>query len=230
MPDTRIAAVIWREIGNRQRILNLGAGVGAYEPSDRDVVALEPSQVMISQRPANAAPVVQGRAECLPFKDNAFDVALAILTIHHWLDIEKGLHEAIRVAQKRLILLTWIGFVENFWLTDYLPQMKEIDEPLFPSIAGLEKILGPVRVLPIPIPHDCQDGFLCAYWRRPHLYLDKGVRSAISTFARITDISAGLQRLKEDLESDQWHKQYEYLLNKESMDFGYRLVVARCGS
>lgn len=226
MPDTRIAAAIWREIGNRQRILNLGAGVGAYEPSDRDVVALEPSQVMISQRPANAAPVVQGRAECLPFKDNAFDVALAILTIHHWLDIEKGLHEAIRVAQKRLILLTWIGFVENFWLTDYLPQIKEIDEPLFPSIAGLEKILDPVRVLPIPIPHDCTDGFLCAYWRRPHFYLDETARSAISTFSRIQNIHGGLQRLEKDLESGLWQQRYQYLLNKEQMDFGYRLVVS----
>ena len=160
-PDTRIEAAILREIGDLQRILNLGAGVGAYEPSDRDVVALEPSRVMISQRSRNSAPVVQGQAERLPFKDNAFEICMAILTIHHWSDIEKGLREALRVAQKRVILLTWIGFVEDFWLVDYLPQIKEIDEGLFLSVAQLKQILGPVRVIPIPIPHDCSDGFLC---------------------------------------------------------------------
>ena len=209
-----------------QRILNLGAGIGAYEPADRDVVALEPSQVMISQRPAKGPPVVQGQAENLPFKDNAFDIAMAILTIHHWVDIEKGIHEALRVARKRIVLLTWIGFVEDFWLTDYLPQIKDVDEPLFPSIEQLEEILGAVRVLSIPIPHDCTDGFLCAYWRRPYFYLEKTARSAISTFSRIKDIGEGLQRLKKDLESGLWHKRYQYLLDKESMDFGYRIVVS----
>jgi SAM-dependent methyltransferase len=229
-PDATIAAAILRAISDRQKILNIGAGVGAYEPENLNVVALEPSHVMISQRPDNGSAVVQGQAELLPFKDNTFDCVTAILTIHHWADIENGLGEALRVATKQLILLTWIGFVEHFWLVDYLPQIKETDERLFSSIEQLEEIIGPVRVIAIPILHDCQDGFLCAYWRRPHLYLDKGVRSAISTFARITDIRAGLQRLKEDLESGQWHEQYQYLLNKESMDFGYRLVVARCGS
>lgn len=224
-PDTRIATAILREIGDRQRILNLGAGVGAYEPSDRNVVALEPSAVMISQRPANSTQLIRGKAESLPFKDKSFDIVLAILTIHHWSDMEKGLHEALRVAKKGLVLLTWIGFVEDFWLVDYLPQIKEIDDQLFPSIAELEKILGPVRVVPIPIPHDCTDGFLCAYWRRPHFYLDETARSAISTFARIKNIQAGLRRLEKDLESGLWQNRYRHLLNKESMDFGYRLVI-----
>ena len=225
-PDKRIAAAIFKEVGSLQRILNLGAGIGAYEPEDRDVVALEPSQVMISQRTANGPAAVQGQAESLPFKDNTFDIAMAILTIHHWVDIKKGLHEALRVARNRLVLLTWVGFVEDFWLTDYLPQIKDIDEPLFPSIEQLEKILGAVRVLSLPIPYDCTDGFLCAYWRRPHLYLNKAARSAISTFSRIKDIREGLQNLEKDLKSGLWHKRYQCLLNKESMDFGYRIVVS----
>ena len=225
-PDSRIAAAILRAIGDRQKILNLGAGVGAYEPLDRDVVALEPSRVMILQRPRNSAPVVQGQAETLPFKDNAFEMSMAVLTVHHWSDTEKGLLEALRVSQKRVLLLTWIGFVEDFWLVDYLPQIKQIDEGLFYSVAQLEQILGPVRVIPIAIPHDCTDGFLCAYWRRPHLYLEAPVRSAISTFSRLTDFSDGLYRLRQDLKSGRWHKRYHYLLNKESMDFGYRIVVS----
>jgi SAM-dependent methyltransferase len=228
-PDPGIAAAIRREIGDHRRVLNLGAGVGAYESMNHDIVALEPSRVMILQRAENGTPVVQGRAERLPFKDNAFDSVTAILTIHHWADLVKGLKEALRVATKRLILLTWIGFVEHFWLVDYLPQIQQTDERLFPSIEQLEEIIGPVRVITIPIRHDCPDGFLCAYWRRPHAYLDNNVRRAISTFARIADINDGLHRLKEDLESGYWQKQYHLLLDKESMDFGYRLVVSACG-
>ena len=225
-PDIRIGAALMRAIGDRQKILNLGAGVGAYEPLDRDVVALEPSRVMISQRPRNIAPVVQGQAERLPFKDNAFDICMAILTLHHWSDIEAGLKEAIRVARKRLLLLTWIGFTEEFWLVDYLPQIKKIDAPLFPSIDQLEEIIGPVRVVPVPIRHDCTDGFLCAYWRRPHLYLDARARRAISTFSRMTNFRDGLHRLNKDLKSGQWHKRYHDLLKKDSMDYGYRIVVS----
>jgi SAM-dependent methyltransferase len=225
-PDARIAAAIFAEIGQRQRIVNLGAGVGAYESNEHNLVAVEPSQIMISQRPKNGSPVVQACAEYLPFRDGAFDVATAFLTIHHWSDIAKGLQEALRVATKRLVLLTWIGFVEDFWLLDYLPQIKEIDEPLFPSIEQLDRLLNSVKVVPLPIPHDCTDGFLCAYWRRPHAYLDAGVRSAISTFSRITDVDAGLLRLQKDLESDRWRQQYSHILNRKSMDFGYRIVVS----
>ena len=115
-PDARIAAALFSEIGRRQRIVNLGAGAGAYEPDERNLVAVEPSRVMISQRPQNGSAVVQAYAESLPFKDGAFDVATAFLTIHHWSGLETGLREALRVAQKRLVMLTWIGFVEDFWL------------------------------------------------------------------------------------------------------------------
>jgi SAM-dependent methyltransferase len=226
-PDTRITAAIFAQIGRRKSIVNLGAGVGAYEANEPNLVAVEPSRVMISQCPKNGSPVVLACAEFLPFKDAAFDVATAFLTIHHWSDIAKGLQEALRVAKEQLVLLTWIGFVEDFWLLDYLPQIKEIDEPLFPSIDRLESLLNSVRVVPVHIPHDCTDGFLCAYWRRPHAYLDEGVRSAISTFSRITDVNAGLARLQNDLKTGRWHQQYGHILNLKSMDLGYRIIVSK---
>lgn len=224
-PDPRIATVLNTEIGQASSIVNIGAGVGSYEPRDRALVAVEPSWVMVSQRAKSGPPVVQARAESLPFGDAAFDVATAILTIHHWSDIERGLLETRRVAKGRVVLLTWVGFGQDFWLLDYLPQIREIDEPLFPSIEELAHLLGPVRVTPVPIPHDCTDGFLCAYWRRPHCYLDEGVRSAISTFSRVQDIHDGLRRLEKDLDSGFWHHRYSHLFQTDSMDFGYRLVV-----
>ena len=224
-PDPRIAGALHAEVGPSDTIVNLGAGAGSYEPEERDLIAVELSGLMISQRPGGAAPVVQARVESLPFRDGAFDVAMAILSLHHWSDVERGLLEARRVARHRIILLTWIGFVRDFWLLDYLPQIREIDEPLFPSLEELARILGPLRAIPVPIPHDCTDGFLCAYWRRPHAYLDEGVRTAISTFSRIRNFEEGLSELEKDLRSGAWRQRYDHLFQSESMDFGYRIVV-----
>ena len=226
-PDPRIARAVYAELRQAATIVNLGAGVGSCEPTDRDLIAVEPSRLMISQRPRSAAPVVQARAEFVPFRDNAFDVAMAILSIHHWSDIEGGLLEARRVARHRVVLLTWIGFSQDFWLLDYLPQIREIDEPLFPSIEDLAQILGPLRVIPVPIPYDCTDGFLCAYWRRPHAYLDEDVRRAISTFSRVLDFEDGLRCLEKDLQSGEWKQRYNHLFHYDSMDYGYRVVVTK---
>ena len=84
----------------------MGAGAGAYEPADLDVVAVEPSETMIAQRPEGAAPVVRAHAEELPFKDGSFDAAMAVLSDHHWDDHERGLAELTRVA-RRVVLFTW---------------------------------------------------------------------------------------------------------------------------
>jgi len=224
-PDSRISAALSRELAGFGTIVNIGAGVGSYEPIDRKLVSVEPSRVMIAQRSKHGPPIVQAFGEALPFKENSFDCAMALLTIHHWSDIEKGLQEALRVAKCRLILLTWVGFINHFWLLDYLPQIKWIDEPMFPSIEQLSSWLGPVRTISVPIPYDCTDGFLCAYWRRPQAYLDEDVRRVISTFSRVTDFADGLQALAKDLNSGVWYQRYGSLLSCEEMDFGYRIVV-----
>ena len=105
-PDPRIAAAITAAIGDARRVVNVGAGAGSYEPKDRDVIAVEPSETMIRQRSAGAAPVVRASAMSLPFRDGEFDAALALLTIHHWPDQRAGLLEMARVA-KRCVVLTW---------------------------------------------------------------------------------------------------------------------------
>jgi SAM-dependent methyltransferase len=224
-PDPRIKAAIARELRDARSILNVGAGAGSYEPVDCSLVALEPSRVMISQRPSGSHAAIQGQAESLPFGNRVFDASTALLTIHHWSDVRRGLGEAQRVARDRLVILTWLGYVEGFWLLDYLPEIGEVDKRLFPSLATLENWLGPLRVIPVPIPHDCSDGFLCAYWQRPHAYLDEEVRSAISTFSRIGDTGEGLQRLAGDLASGRWHRRHRHLLDRAELDLGYRLLV-----
>ena len=224
-PDPRIAAALWTHLAGAQRVLNVGAGLGSYEPRDCDVVALEPSAEMIARRPDSTATVVQGYAEALPFGDGDFDASMAILSMHHWSDLRQGLSEMVRVTTGKIVLFTWIGYGNDFWLEDYLPEIRGVDLQLFPTLDALSEMLGPTMVETVDVPHDCTDGFMCAYWRRPEAYLDAGVRKAISTFARIGDVADGLRALKRDLDSGAWKKKYSGLLRAERKDLGYRIVV-----
>ncbi len=229
-PDARMAQAIRRALGGARTVLNVGAGTGSYEPADLQVMAVEPSRAMIQQRPAGAAPVVQAVAEHLPWADAAFDATLAILTIHHWHNRAAGLTEMRRVARHRVVLLTWDPACgDAFWLiTRYVPEILALDVPRFPSMAELSRCLGPIEVRPVPIPHDCQDGFLGAFWRRPEAYLDPNVRRAISGFAQLpsTVVEAGMAHLAEDLHSGQWDARFGWLRARTSLDLGYRLIIA----
>jgi SAM-dependent methyltransferase len=226
-PDPRIAAAITRALDASASVVNVGAGAGSYELVDRAVVAVEPSLAMIRQRPAGSPPVVQASATALPFRAGSFAAALAVLTVHHWPDRARGLAELRRVARERVVILTWDPEAAGFWLVeDYFPTLVAIDREIFPSLAELRRILGPIAVQPLPIPHDCVDGFLGAYWRRPAAYLDPAVRGAISTFTKIGDVDAGLDRLREDLASGRWTRRHGGLLDRSELDLGYRLVVS----
>lgn len=224
-PDPRIAAAIHEALGSPETVLNVGAGTGSYEPADRLVTAVEPSLEMIRKRRASAATVIQACAEHLPFSDDAFDAAMAILTIHHWPDKEAGLHELRRVTRGRIVLLTFDPS-HRPWLTEYLPDLIRLDEAQLPALSDYERRLGPVQVKPVLVPHDCSDGFLYSYWRRPSAYLDPKIRSGSSAFWAIGNAEAGLERLQRDLETDEWQCRYADLLSLDAYDAGYRLVVA----
>ena len=224
-PEPRIAAAIVAALGPAQSVINVGAGAGSYEPLDRRVIAVEPSLEMIRQRRTGATPVVRASAGDLPFADGAADAALAVLTVHHWPDRARGLAELARVARRRVVILTWDPDTSGFWLVEeYFPEIAAVDRPIFPTIADFTAALGSVDVRPLPIPHDCRDGFLGAYWRRPHAYLDEGVRRAISTFNKI-DPARGLARLRSDLESGDWQRRHGAALGASEIDLGYRLIV-----
>jgi SAM-dependent methyltransferase len=226
-PDPRIASAIDKALGSAKTILNVGAGAGSYEPSDRHVTAIEPSLEMIRQRGASAAPVIQGHAEDLPFGDNSFDASMGILTVHHWTDQEKGLREMRRVTRGRVVLLTFDPSHRGAWLNDYIPELVTLDEAQMPRMTDYEKWLGPVEISAVPIPHDCTDGFLYAYWRRPAACLDPRIRAGISSFWKIDDVAEGLRRLASDLETGAWAERYADLLDLDALDLGYRLVVAK---
>jgi SAM-dependent methyltransferase len=203
----------------------VGAGTGSYEPRDRPVVAVDPSAVMIAQRDRGAAPAVRGSASQLPFRDASFDASLAVLTIHHWPDLARGLRELRRVARRRVVVLTWDPAATGFWLADYFPEIPAIDRRILPPLAELERHLGAIEIHHVPVPHDCVDGFLGAYWRRPEAYLRAEVRAAISTFARLRDLERGLAALRRDLDSGAWRARHGHLLERAELDLGYRLVA-----
>jgi SAM-dependent methyltransferase len=222
--DARIASLIGSALGNARSVVNVGAGTGSYEPDDRVVLAVEPSDIMISQRPAGTAPCVRGSAEALPLDTGACDAAMALLSIHHWSDWRAGLREMRRVARRRIVLLTFDVQATDFWLTrDYFPALSELDRRIMPPLGELANEPGEFQVTPVPIPHDCTDGFLGAFWRRPHVYLDSLARSSMSSFASI-DAEEGLQRLASDLENGVWRERNAELLGLEALDVGYRLV------
>ena len=224
-PDPRIARYIIGALGNARTVLNVGAGTGSYEPTDRDVTAVEPSVEMIRQRKPGAARAIEASAESLPFPDQSFDAAMAILTIHHWPDKQAGLREMRRVTRGPIVLLTFDPAVRP-WLTDYLPGLAALDDERMPTLQDLEQWLGPIRVTPVPIPQDCTDGFLYAYWKRPAAYLDPRLRAGSSSFWLMQGAQAGLDRLKQDLDSGAWAQRYADILRQDEYEAGYRLVVA----
>jgi SAM-dependent methyltransferase len=227
--DPRIAAAIWAALGDAETVLNVGAGTGSYEPPDRDVTAVEPSAVMRAQRPPGAAPCVDATAEDLPFADDAFDVAMAVLSDHHWRDNAAGLRELRRVG-RRVVLFQWENaLADTFWLVrDYVPEFLD-DARRGPSLAQRATLLAPdARLQPVPIPWDCVDGFFHAHWRRPEAYLREEVRAVTSVWSQVGRAveERAVAALGADLASGAWHDRHGDLLALEASDQGARIVVA----
>lgn len=227
-PDPRIRDAIWEAIGDAASVVNVGAGAGSYEPP-QTLLAVEPSMVMIAQRPPGLAPAAVTTAERIPLPDKSVDVALCILTIHHWPNLAAGVAELRRVA-RRGVFFTWDRDVTaNYWLfREYFPEMAAADYEKAVPIERLEELAGPITsITPVEVPHDCIDGFLGAYWRRPEAYLDPVVRAGISAFTLIDEarLNAGLARLEADLRSGAWNAHHQDLLARDSIDLGYRLIA-----
>ncbi|GAA1409994.1 class I SAM-dependent methyltransferase [Catellatospora coxensis] len=227
-PDPRLAALVEDALGEARTVVNVGAGTGSYEPADRSVLAVEPSAVMIAQRPPGSAPVVRAVAERLPLADKSFDAGLAVLTVHHWTDPARGLAELRRVS-RRQVVLTWDHAVmSRFWLiADYLPEIAEAEREL-PEQDFIARQLAPAQVTAMPVPHDCSDGFLAAYWNRPHAYLDPAVRASISSLARLDPdrVAEAMRRLGDDLARGLWQERHGEPGAPGTADVGYRLLTS----
>lgn len=230
-PEPRISAAILEALGGARTILNVGAGSGSYEPRDRALTAVEPSETMRARRPPELPAAVDATAEALPFEDDSFEASMAISTVHQWRDLDAGLAELRRVTMGPVVVLTFDPDAANrFWLNEYAPEVISAMTRRDPPMGRLVEALGArSEMRPVPIPLDCTDGFCEAYYGRPEGLLDPCARSACSVWSFVEDgVVARFEReLGADLRSGRWDARHGALRTLPEFDGSLRLVIGR---
>ena len=228
--DPRWQEAIDSVIGDARRVINIGAGTGSYEPSERTVIAVEPSELMVSQRPKAAAHVVMAAAENVPIVSGWADLTMTLLSIHHWMDWRAGISEMRRLAPRQLVLTYDPDLYASFWLLrDYLPEVAASEKTRAPRVEDIaEELGGDVEVIVLDVPWDCIDGVLSAQWRRPAAYLDPQIRACCSGLAQANQrvVEGAVRELANDLDSGAWEQKNKELIAMNSFDAGFRLVVS----
>ncbi len=230
-PDPRIAALIHSHLGGARSVVNVGAGAGSYEPDDRYVLAVEPSATMRARRSAaHAVPAIDAVAAALPFDDDSVDAAMAIFTVHQWPDPARGLAELRRVARGPVVIMTLdVEGSSDSWLGEYVPERRAVEQDRFPTLAAIRAALGGTStVTPVPIPLDCTDGFIEAFYGRPEALLDADVRAAQSGWQLLAAdvVATGLQHLSGDLASGRWDAHHGHLRRQPTCTGPLVLVTA----
>ena len=226
--DPKIAQQLYSKLQGATRIINIGAGTGSYEPEDIELIAVEPSLKMISQRKNGSHRVEKAFAEKLPFENDSFSHAMTVNSMHHWENRALAFGEINRVTTDKFVAISWDPESDPFWLTrDYFPEIYAMDKGIFPEMEELNEFFSEVVITPLKIPADCKDGLLAAFWKRPEAYLSEKVRQSTSPFSKIKYLAEGLKKLEHDIASGAWAENNHALLNSTSLDVGYRLISAR---
>lgn len=229
--DPRQRALIEAALGDARSVVNVGAGAGSYEPRDRHVVAIEPSDVMAAQRPRELAPAIRAFAHELPLRDAAVDAAMAILSVHHWDEhTEAGVRELRRVSTGPVVILTADAEVAGrMWLVErYLPEVAELDRRIFPPLDRIAGWLGGrTEVQVMPIHRDTPDWTFAAFWAHPERVLDEAARNGTSGFARMPPdvVDRAVEHVRRELEDGTWDRLYGHLRALDEHDSGFRLLV-----
>jgi hypothetical protein len=230
LADPRIAAFLHAALGDARTVLNVGAGTGSYEPTDREVTAVEPSATMRARRPAHLSPAIDAVAEALPFPDRTFDAAMASVTVHQWQGLEAGLAEMRRVTRGHIVVLTCDpSLLRTYWLYEYAPEVIDTEASRFPSIARLAAGLGgETTVIPVPIPLDCTDGFNDAYYGRPERFLDPTARLACSSWGFVgpETVARFEAHLRRDLADGTWNARHGHLRTQPFLEGALVMVVS----
>ena len=227
--EPSIGAAVVDALGEARTVVNVGAGTGSYEPTDRVVVAVEPSPTMVAQRHGRSPLVVRAIAERLPFPDAAFDAGMAMLTVHHWGDPMAGLRELARVSRRQVVFFFEPLRTHDFWGLEYFPEALDLpSESRAPGEPELRAVLDVREVRVLPVPLDCRDGFGVAFYGRPEAYLDPAVQAGMSWLALLPDEvrRRGSELLRHDLASGAWDRRHGHLRTRPTYDGGYRLALA----
>lgn len=230
--DPRLAARVHAALGPAQTILNVGAGAGSYEPTDRRVIPIEPSEAMRQQRPSALAPAINGRAEALPLDDKSVDASMAIITVHQWQDLEAGLAELHRVTRGPIVVVTFDGdALDRFWLADYAPELIAAERRRYPAIDLLaDRLSTPSRratVETLAVPIDCVDGFTEAFYARPERFLDHEVTRAQSAWSFVGPAAKQrfTQQLADDLRTGRWDDRYRAWRTMPAFEGSLRMII-----
>ena len=227
--DPRIARLILSALGPSRTVLNVGAGAGSYEPADRDVIAVEPSEAMLAQRPAGGYRCLRAVAGSLPLADDAVDASMATITIHQWPDHLAGLDEMRRVTVGPVVVLTFDpDALATLWLAEYSPELYAAEGRRYPPVGAVMAALGPgATSRPVPVPFDCTDGFTEAFYGRPEAFLDPEVRRSQSAWSFVPPEAEAraVEALATDLATGRWDEQHGQLRHEESLIGSLRLVV-----
>ena len=230
-PEPIIASQIWDALGDAKTVLNVGAGAGSYEPTDRHVTAVEPSAAMRAQRPAHLCRAIDATAEALPFGDDSFDASMATVTVHQLTNLERGLSEMRRVTRGPVVLLVCDpAAMTDYWLNDYIPEVREIEANRFPAIERIVAALGGgAEVHRVQVPLHCRDGFNEAYYGRPEAFLDMSARLACSSWSLVpaATVERFVAHLSRDLADGSWEAKYGFLRSQPFFDGPLRLIVGK---
>jgi len=228
-PDPRIEALVHAALGDARTVLNVGAGAGSYEPSDRHVIAIEPAAAMRAQRALTRVPAIAGFAEALPLDDGAVDAAMAMMTVHQWSDLDRGLAELRRVARGPVVVLAGDGdSLPRYWLNDYAPDLIAAERRRYPPIGHIAQRIGATaEVQAVPIHLDCADGFTEAFYGRPERLLDPAVRRAQSSWGFLAEDAEArfVDALSADLNSGRWDAHHGHLRTQPTFESSMRLIV-----
>jgi SAM-dependent methyltransferase len=227
--DPRIAARIHAALGDARTVVNVGAGAGSYEPTDRCVVAVEPNATMRGQRGARSAPCIAAHAERLPFDTDSLDAAMACVTIHHWPRREQGLAELRRVARGPVVVFTFDLRDLPAWQRELFHEAVALEEPRFGTPDAVAEALGGrTRIETIPTPADCTDGFFEAFWNRPEALLDDEIRASQSVWGLLAPgvEEAIVERLRTALVSGEWDRRHGHLRELDTFTGALRLIVS----
>ena len=228
--EPEIAKYINNELIDCKTILNVGAGADSYEPVDKFTISLEPSEKMRKQRMEKGKfPAVIGKSDEIPFDSDSFDCCMSILSVHHWPDMKKGINEMIRVSKKKVLIMTFDpDRLDDFWNSEYFPEVIEVERKRYPTITFLEEVFNhKLRKIVVPIPFDCKDGFQEAFYGRPEAFLRKEIRQSQSAWGFIDQETENriVKKLEDDLKSGEWDRLYGEHRKMKEFKCALRILV-----
>lgn len=245
-PDRRLTMAMVTSLGltHGATIVDVGAGTGNYASDLSDmgysVIAVEPESGMRMASCDCRLAWNASFAEKINMQSECCDAVISINAIHHFSNLNKALGEMYRIVKlnHKVSIFTFDPDVAlRLWFFSYWPSLATVERQRYLPIQvvshELAEVFGePPIIKPFMIPRDFRDAFAAALWANPELMLEGEYHKASSLLEGLSEheMECGIKRLKADLQSGKWHR--EWLdSSRDSCDVGARiLTVCRRGA